>query len=252
MNRSPLHLLLLAATAITTARAGWMEEVARNTDSTIEVGFVSRPLLRGRAPDVGTTGLLSADANLSVPGGLGLNLSLHADVMRSLDASPRLDQRYVSLEIQRHGESGYVGVGFGLVQQLGINPATVAPIEREAEVSLNYGHDFLAGSLSFLAGARWVPVRQELHADIALYYTKALNANWSVSFSPTIGVVHAADNLGGNAGVVDGFSYIGGTVYLMVGLGNAYTLNIQGGVQVRSEGPNRTASQAGISVSRSF
>lgn len=252
MNRSPLRLLLLAATAITTARAGWMEEVARNTDSTVEAGFVSRPLLRGRAPDVGTTGLLSADANLSVPGGLGLNLYLHADVMRSLDASPRLDQRYVSLEIQRHSESSYVGVGFGFIQQLGINPATVASIEREAEVSIKYGHDFLAGSLSFYAGARWIPVRQELQADISLYYTKVLNADWSVSFSPTVGVTHAADSLGGNLGVVDGFSYIEGTVYLTVGLGGAYTLDLHGGLQVRSEGPNRTASQGGVSISRTF
>ncbi|HAZ66150.1 MAG TPA: hypothetical protein DCY41_05255 [Opitutae bacterium] len=251
MNLSTLRILLLAATAITTARAGWMEEVARNTDSTVEVGFVSQPVMRGRTPDVGTTALLVADASLSVPGGLGLNLSLHASAMQSFDASPRLDQRYVSLDIQRHSELGYVAIGFGFVQQLGINPATTAAIEREAEVTLTYVH-LLESNLSLSADVRWIAVRQELQTEIGLSYTKALNADYSVSFSPVVGATHAADNLGGNLGVVDGFSYIGGTVYLMVGLGNAYTLNIQGGVQVRSEGPNRTAGQGGISVSRSF
>ena len=250
MARAPLVLLLAAAAP---AAAGLWEEVGRNADITASASVSSDRLGLGRAPDLGPVADLGVSATLSVPGS-GINLVAAVSAARSLDGSPRLDQRTLGLSLGRFGESSLLSVGVAHDLNLGANPA--APSRSFGETTFDVGGQWKLGA----ADGPWVvdlalyatPRREETVAEAALIHDQALGESLRLQVNLAAGTLRATDADGDGQGRVEGWSY-GRLHAALLWTPTPGTLYYIGGAsQAATEAPGRLGGRISLGWERTF
>lgn len=250
MARAPLVLLLAAAAA---AAGGVWEEVGRNADLAAEAIASSDLLTRGRAPDLGPIAGLRVSATLSVPAS-GLNLVADASAARSLDGTPRLDQRTLGLSLHRFGESSLVRAGVAHDLNLGANPA--APSRSFGETTFDVGGQWKLGA----PDGPWIvdlaifatPRREETVAETRLIHDQALGESLRLVLDLTFGSLRATDADGDGQGRVEGWSYgrIGAALFWTPTPGTLYYIG--GESQAATEAPGRLDGRISLGWERTF
>lgn len=205
--RSPLLLLLAAAAP---AVAGILEELGRNTDTSLTLDARSALVAAGRAPDVGPLASLEASARLSIPAS-SFNVVLAAGADRSLDGSPRLDRRSAGLAVEWFGESLHARLAARHDLNLGLNPASLSRLRSETALEAvldgwRLGEDWRLG-----LGLHGVPRREERRAELALErsFVPPPDIPLSLHLRLEVGDLRALDADGDGQGRVEGWSYGG-------------------------------------------
>lgn len=251
MARAPLALLLAAAAP---AAAGLWEEVGRNTDVTASAAVDSRCLRPGRAPDLGPVGVLGAAATLSVPGS-GLNLVLDARAERSLDGTPRLDQRAAGIALRRFGDAHLAELGVSFERNLGANPAV--PSRSFGETTFHAQVAWSLGSadenpLSLTLAVSATPRREESVTEAMLSRPLAAWDDRALSAFLTVGTLRATDADGDGQGRVEGWSYGGAGVMVDWVPVPGTRLYMKGDAQAATEAPGRMDGRISLGWERTF
>lgn len=250
MARAPLVLLLAASAP---AAAGLWEEVGRNADITASASVSSDLLGLGRATDLGPVADLGVSATLSVPGS-GINLVADVSAARSLDGSPRLDQRTLGLSLERFGESSLLRVGVAHDLNLAANPA--APSRSFGETTFDVGGQWKLGA----ADGPWsvdlalfaTPRREETAAETRLIHDQALGESLRLQVNLAAGTLRATDADGDGQGRVEGWSYgrLGAVLLWTPTPGTLYYIG--GESQAATEAPGRLDGRISLGWERTF
>ena len=227
--------------------------MGRNTDVTASAAFDSRYLRPGRAPDVGPVATLGAEATLSVPGS-SLNLVVSAEVARSLEGVPRLDQRALGLAIRRYGESHLAEVGVTRELNLGVNPS--APSRSFDETRLHAQVDWvlppehLPPSLNLSVSAS--PRREEVVLEVMLSRPLVAWEDCGLTGFLTVGTLRAADADGDGQGRVEGWSFGGGGLMFEWFPSPGVRLYMKADAQAATEAPGRMDGRVSLGWEQTF